>query len=195
MIYLDKGDAVLKFQHVRRAEWPPAGGSSTVCESLPLTFHGEWIERSVDLLRRIEWQGAAMVEYRYDASTDRLALMEINGRFWGSLPLAYHAGAHFAWTTYSIEGLGKRPAVAPYRSGVVCRYMIPETRRVLTLLLRPDAIDDPAFDRRPWRAMAQYVLAFLRPGTRYFVFSFRDPMPFLFDIAYVLRKMLRLPVK
>jgi len=28
--------------------------------------------------------------------------MEINGRFWGSLPLAYYSGAEFGWLTYSV---------------------------------------------------------------------------------------------
>ena len=36
-----------------------------------------------------------MVEYRHDPSTGRCCLMEINGRFWGSLQLAIDAGVDF----------------------------------------------------------------------------------------------------
>ena len=159
-----------------------------MCESLSPAFHADWLDRSEKLLQRIGWQGAAMVEYRYDVSTDRLALMEVNGRFWGSQPLAYHAGAQFAWLTYAVLGLGEAVESRPYRPGIVCRYMIPETRRILTLLFRGGAIRDRTLKRRPTRAVAQYLVAFLRPSTRYFVFSWRDPGPFLADMRFMLAK-------
>ena len=75
-----------------------------------------------------------MVEYRLDPRSGRAALMEINGRFWGSLPLAYHAGVPFAWFTYAVLVLGVVPAPPRYRAGVRCRFMVPETRRLLTLV-------------------------------------------------------------
>ena len=37
----------------------------------------------------------AMVEYKLDAATGTAYLMEINGRFWGSLQLAIDAGVDF----------------------------------------------------------------------------------------------------
>ena len=36
-----------------------------------------------------------MVEYRHDPLSGQYWLMEVNGRFWGSLPLATAAGADF----------------------------------------------------------------------------------------------------
>lgn len=53
------------------------------------------VERSRRLLARLNWQGVAMVEYKIDASTGMPYLMEINGRFWGSLQLAIDAGVDF----------------------------------------------------------------------------------------------------
>ncbi len=133
-----------------------------------------------------------MVEYRFDPATARAALMEINGRFWGSLPLAYHAGTRFAWLTYAALGLGERSDVRPYRSGLVCRYMIPETRRLLTVVLRPKAIQDRTLRRRPLAGVLDYLFRFIDSRTRYYVFAPGDPGPFLADMGFVLRKALGL---
>src|SRR3954454_12690518 len=182
MIFMHKGEALLSFQHIRKAEWPPEGGTSTVCSSLPPSFHPEWMAQSVALLRHIGWQGAAMVEYRYDKQTDTRALMEINGRFWGSLPLAYHAGARFAWLTYSVLGLHEIPEIAEYRAGMTCRYMTPETRRVVTVVFNPGYIKDRMLTISKASVIIDYILGFFRPSVRYFIFSFNDPMPFVMDM-------------
>ncbi len=86
------GEVTLEFQHERLHEWPPEGGSSSLCRSVPLTEHGDARARSRALIKALRWSGVSMVEYRYDRSTGRYAFMEINGRFWGSMPLAVHAG-------------------------------------------------------------------------------------------------------
>jgi predicted ATP-grasp superfamily ATP-dependent carboligase len=92
-VLMRDGQAHCLFQHRRVHEWPPEGGISTLCVSLPPDQHAGLMEQSVALLRALDWEGVAMVEYRYDPATGRAALMEINGRFWGSLPLACQAGA------------------------------------------------------------------------------------------------------
>lgn len=192
LIFLHAGEPLLRFRHQRLSEWPPEGGSSSVCRSLPLLEHDPTLARSVALLRRIGWEGAAMVEYRHDTATGRCVLMEINGRFWGSLPLANHCGAPFAWLTYAVLGLGRIERVSSYRAGLICRYMIPETRRLFTILFRPDDIQnrDLIFSRSG--EIGRFIGQFFDPRTRYYVFRWRDPAPFLADILAVLRKLLRL---
>src|SRR5271168_4023396 len=191
MIFLDRGEALLRLQHRRISEWPPEGGTSTVCENLPLSDNAELLEKSEALLRRIGWQGAAMVEYRLDPRTGRAALMEVNGRFWGSLPLAYHAGVPFAWYTYAVLGLGMRPDPPPYRAGVRCRYMIPETRRLLTLMRQRGRTQNRALSFSVTGEVIGYVRQFLSPRSRYFVFTFSDPRPFFADIGFVIRNAVR----
>ena len=95
MFYMADGEALLTFQHRRLLEWPPEGGASALCESLPLTDHARLRQLSQRLLAQLNWHGPAMVEYRYDPAQRRAVLMEINGRFWGSQPLAYHARGAF----------------------------------------------------------------------------------------------------
>src|SRR5690606_28748671 len=107
--------ATLCFQHERLHEWPPEGGVSTLCRSVPLERHQEQMAKSVALLVSLGWSGPAMVEYRYDPGRGRYVLMEINGRFWGSQPLAYHCGAHFAWEGYRRAVLGATDDARPAR--------------------------------------------------------------------------------
>ena len=191
MIFLDQGEALLRLQHRRISEWPPEGGTSTVCESLPLSINTELLAKSEALLRRIGWQGAAMVEYRLDARTGRAALMEVNGRFWGSLPLAYHAGVPFGWYTYAVLGLGMRPDPPPYRAGLKCRYMIPETRRVLTLVRQRGRTQNRALSFSVVGEVTEYIRQFCSPSSRYFVFTFHDPGPFFADMSFVIRNAVR----
>lgn len=191
MVFMHRGEPVLRFQHRRLREWPPEGGTSTYCISVPLDAHAELFDRSVALLRQLEWEGAAMVEYRHDPATGRSAFMEVNGRFWGSQPLAYHAGAPFGWYTYSVLGLGRVPPPAPYRGHLRCRFVIPDTRRLFTVLFDPGAVQNRELRLSRARELFDYVVDFVRPRTSYFVFRWRDPLPALADLAGVLRKALR----
>jgi predicted ATP-grasp superfamily ATP-dependent carboligase len=191
MMFLHNGQVVLRLQHRRVSEWPPEGGYSTVCESLPLSLNTELLVKSEALLKRIGWQGAAMVEYRLDPRSGRAALMEINGRFWGSLPLAYHAGAPFAWFTYSVLALGVTPVPPRYRAGVRCRFMIPETRRLLTLTKRRGQLINGQGAVSLLLEICRFVYHFFSLKTRYYVFTARDPMPFIIDMCFAFRRAFR----
>jgi predicted ATP-grasp superfamily ATP-dependent carboligase len=191
MFHIEAGTATLQFQHRRCHEWPPEGGVSTLCVSEPIERHPAQRVLSEKLLHSIGWQGTAMVEYRFDAATGRYWLMEINGRFWGSIPLASHAGAEFAWEAYR-QAFGEDQSEArPYRAGVPARFMIPETRRLLRILFNRSAIADPVFKPRPFADLMSYFVGFIDPRMRYYVFSWQDPMPFVADIMSMIRKALR----
>ena len=143
--------------------------------------------KSEQLLRHIGWDGPAMVEYRFDSQTGRYWLMEINGRFWGSMPLAHHSGAHFAWETYAGRILGAQTvnAAAAFNPVKAC-YLIPETRRLATIL-RHGSAQHSYFGRV--RTLAGYVCDRLNPRMRYYVFSWRDPMPFFTDMIGVISRL------
>jgi predicted ATP-grasp superfamily ATP-dependent carboligase len=191
MIHMADGKAVLCFQHRRLHEMPPEGGVSTLCESEPLSRHTEQMAKSEALLASIGWEGPAMVEYRYDAETGRYWLMEINGRFWGSMPLASHSGALFAWESYRRAILGQTDAVQPDIKPRRARYMIPETKRLIQLLFRRGVIADPLFTPTPLTDLISYLTGFFDPKMRYYLFRWSDPGPFFSDIKNVLTKALR----
>lgn len=113
---IHKGEVAGAFQHERVHELPLSGGASTFCRSVALDR--DLFERSVSLLREMRWEGVAMVEFRRDPRTGRVALMEVNGRFWGSLFLAVAAGVNFPFILYRTLGNGETVRPTAYRVGL-----------------------------------------------------------------------------
>lgn len=185
-VLMHQGEAHYVFQHRRVHEWPPEGGFSSLCESVSLASHQALMAKSIALLRELEWEGIAMVEYRHDPNTDESTLMEINGRFWGSLPLAQHAGAAFPWLSYSLLGMGQPVRQNSYRSGMRCRFMIPETKRLVRILFQKDKIADKSVSFRRLPELCEFLVDFVRPQTRYYVFKWTDPAPFFADVRHMM---------
>jgi predicted ATP-grasp superfamily ATP-dependent carboligase len=92
-VLVHEGQCVARYSHLRIREKPPSGGVSVVRQSEPMDE--PLLGRSLGLLAELGWSGVAMVEYKRDAATAEPILMEINGRFWGSLQLAIDAGVDF----------------------------------------------------------------------------------------------------
>ena len=186
MLHMAESRATLRFQHRRLREFPPSGGVSSFCAAVPLDQHGAQMEKSEALLAALGWQGPAMVEYRFDPATGTYWLMEVNGRFWGSIPLAWHCGAHFAWETYRCGVLDERgPGAGPLRQRRA-RYVIPDAKRTL-IVLRDGGL--PVGKRLV--ALGRFLLDFLDPRVRYYVWSLRDPGPFCGDMIGIVRRLLR----
>lgn len=92
-VLLHEGRLIARFAHRRVREKPPSGGVSVLRQSEPMD--DDLLRRSLDLLRAFDWSGVAMVEFKRDEASGEVFLMEINGRFWGSLQLAVDAGVDF----------------------------------------------------------------------------------------------------
>lgn len=188
--FMYEGQPIRRFQHLRIAEWPPEGGFSSVCEAVPLSQHRDLQEKSVALLQAIGWEGCAMVEYRLDDATGDAVLMEINGRFWGSFPLAVHAGAGFATLAYHVQGLGRVPALPPPRDDLRCRMTSTELKRLVRILFQASRIRDPFFKVERVGEVLRFVRDFFRPGTCYYLWDRQDPGPLLADLRnYTLRAL------
>jgi predicted ATP-grasp superfamily ATP-dependent carboligase len=191
--FVHQGRVRQRFQHLRIAEWPPEGGFSSVCDSLPLRLHQDLQRQSEALLLAIGWEGVAMVEYRLDADNGQAWLMEINGRFWGSFPLAMHCGAGFALLTHRAALGLPLGEPAPPQAGRRCRMVLTELKRLVRLLLQPERIADRQFRIRPAHELARFAADFLRPGVCYFLWSWRDPKPWFGDLRNMLVKLLGRP--
>ncbi len=85
-----EGEVRLAFQHRRLAEIPLTGGASAWRESVPLD--PVLLEHSRKLIRELSWTGLLMIEFKVG---EQPWLLEINGRIWGSLPLALLSGVDF----------------------------------------------------------------------------------------------------
>src|SRR5690554_818494 len=103
-----------------------------------------------------------MVEYRHDPNTEKSTLMEINGRFWGSFPLASQAGASFGVLTYTTAVGAKEYGLPPIKEKLRCRMVVPELKRLGRILFTPGRIADPNFVRRPIGESLRFVMDFFR---------------------------------
>ncbi|HKG90698.1 MAG TPA: ATP-grasp domain-containing protein [Gemmatimonadaceae bacterium] len=178
------GDVLVAFQHLRVHE-PPAGGGSSYRKSVALD--PALLDAARRLVRALRYTGVAMVEFKVDARTGRWTLIEINGRFWGSLPLAVGAGADFPYYLYQLLVEGRRDFPAGYRVGLYARNWLKDAA-----WLRANAAasrNDSRLTRVPlWRVAAELVnVLTLRERSDTFVLD--DPMPALAEIAAAARRL------
>ncbi len=192
-VLMRDGVAAAVFAHRRLKELPAAGGVSVVSESM--TPEPVLVDAAIRLLRAIGWQGVALVEFRR-APDGTARLMEINGRYWGSLPTALAAGVDFPYYQWQIAH-GQSPDVpTSYPIGVRVRW----TRGAI-LRLRERLFEKPGFGTVSasraveWRS---FWSDFARP-VRSAMWSARDPLPAFVDIwpgvSRFVRSALRAVVK
>jgi biotin carboxylase len=165
-----------RFAHRRLREKPPGGGVSVYRESV--APDPALAARAEALLRRLHWQGVAMVELKTDERTGTPYLMEVNGRFWGSLQLAVDAGVDFP--SLLLDAAFGAPAAPPppWRPGVRSRWEWGEVDHLIARLRRPGAGGGlPPEDGGRGRALLDFLT--VRRGDRGEVFRWRDPAPAL----------------
>jgi len=89
---MNQGAPLRMFMHQRIREYPPSGGRSTAARAF---YSARLKDLGLKLLSALTWHGVAMVEFKYCESREDFVLMEINGKFWGSLELGLSAGVNF----------------------------------------------------------------------------------------------------
>jgi len=189
--YIHEGRAIRRFQHRRICEWPPEGGFSSVCEAVPLHQHKDLQEKSIALLTRLGWEGVAMVEYRYDPEQQQAVLMEVNGRYWGSFPLAVQCRAGFSVISYLLHTTGTLPELPPALEHIRCRNVATEIKRLAVILAKASLIRDRNFQLKPVSEIWRFFADFFRPNISFFVWSWDDPGPFFSDIRNSMKSLMK----
>lgn len=118
-VLASKGKSLVLFQYRRLHEVPLTGGGSSYRISELLDPAIEKYSRAI--IEGLNWDGVAMVEFKKDEKTGDAYLMEVNGRFWGGLPLALACGADFPLYLYELFVCGKKEFSPAYRVGIRCR--------------------------------------------------------------------------
>jgi predicted ATP-grasp superfamily ATP-dependent carboligase/protein-tyrosine-phosphatase len=176
----NRGRPVALFAHRRLRERPPSGGVSVLRESIPLPEKAK--DYALRILQDAGWHGVAMVEFKLDAESATPYLMEVNGRFWGSLQLAIDAGVDFPHMLLELAtGAQVQVPAAPYRAGVRSRWWLGDLDHLLARLRKSDReLDLPPGS--PSRARA--IVDFLNPwGARSEVLRASDPLPGLLELG------------
>jgi predicted ATP-grasp superfamily ATP-dependent carboligase len=171
------GQPVALLAHRRIRESNPTGGPSAVAETIELTR--DLLTPTKALMGRIGFTGPAMAEYRVDRRTGVPYLMEINGRFWGSVLLASIAGLDLPYLYWKLlNGMEIGADEKAYRLGVRGRYLIGDTKCLL-LCLKGKPANWPGEIPSRGAAISSYLKSFLDRQTHELIFSAEDPLPYV----------------
>ncbi len=184
-VLFDRGHLLAAFAHRRLREKPPSGGVSVLRESVPLP--PSLRHYAVRLLGSLGWHGVAMMEFKQDHRTGNHYLMEVNGRFWGSLQLAIDAGVDFPYLFYQLA-LDRHPDVCgSYRAGVKSRWLLGDLDHLLLRLFKSNrALRLPESAPSRARTLLDF-LKFAEPGLHYEVVDPDDLQPCFREIRQYAR--------
>jgi Predicted ATP-grasp enzyme len=172
-----EGRLIASFAHRRIREKPPSGGVSVYRESI--AADPGLLERSRALLDHFGWCGVAMVEYKVEERTGTPYLMEVNGRFWGSLQLAIDAGVDFPALLLAAASGEPVIPVHEYRTGVRSRWWWGDVDHLIARLRRSrSALSLPPDAPGRWNAVRDFLT--IHSGVdREEILRRDDPLPFL----------------
>ena len=131
-----------------------------------------------------------MVEFKVGES--RAELMEINGRVWGSLPLAVASGVDFPALLADVYMNGAdsiRPNLnSNYQLGLRCRDLGRDMMWMFSVITRKQKYP---FLKMPGRAQAiSAFLSLFNPRNKFDLLTISDPLPGLVDLPRIYQKFL-----
>jgi len=161
----DDGDLLTAFQHEKFRVYPPSGGIGAVRRG---TWHPRMRRYTERVVEMLGWTGPLHVEWMRTPDDD-FYLLEVNGRYWGSLALTVNSGVDVPWFHFQ-QLQGEVPSVDD-RSG----YRVDVKQRKLfyrDLLWLRENLSNGRF----W-AILPFIASFLT--TREEFLSPSDPLPLL----------------
>ena len=184
-LLLDRGRTLLAFQHRRLHEVPITGGASSLREGVAVD--GKLLAHAQRMLEALHWTGLAMVEFRVGENGP--VLMEVNGRIWGSLPLAIKSGVDFPVALAELHLGRRRSAAGAPIAGVRSRNLGLELIWIASVLRRRRRYPFLAAPRRREGVVAALRLLSARDG--FDVLSRDDPLPGVADAVHAASRVLR----
>lgn len=183
-----KGDPYALVTHHRIRSLSPTGGASVLKETIEKGILRDMLETYArKIVHELRWEGPIMVEFKVDSDTKTPKLMEVNGRFWGSLPLSIAGGVDMPYHFYHLATEDTFPKeTITQRDGVVTRHFWGDAKHLLSVFFKRDTMRPYTYPRR-----VEALKAFFRTpyGTKGDVWSFRDPKPALMEIVDILKRL------
>lgn len=179
----DHGDPVATFQHCQRRGWEYCGGPSAYRESVHIP---ELESAGRALLDELEWHGLAMVEFLRDPTDGEFKLMEINPRFWSSLPFSVRVGADFPYYYWKLANDESITSTPTYEVGIGGHLL----RGELSYLHSVATKEYPLVDRPPLSGAIREVAASILRHPRFDYAVGDDPVPFFQDSVNLVRAWL-----
>lgn len=185
-LLMSEGKPLAAFQHKRLREIPVTGGPSAYRESVKLD--PDLYDYSLRLLQAIRWTGLAMVEFKVGKLGPML--MEINGRIWGSIPLAVTSGMDFPALLAELH-LHGAAAIQPqlnsnYKIGVRCRDLQRDLMWITNILMQRRKYKFLDIPSRKWAIKA--LLGLFNPQRKFDLLTLNDPLPGLAELPRIIKK-------
>ncbi len=150
------------FARRRRRIYPADFGNSSYCESIPLEQLGAAAGNLEALLSGLAYRGIFSAEFKRDARTGELCILEVNTRAWWYVEFAARCGVNVCAMLYQdAQGLPVSPPSRRPVSGAGCVRLDDDFKAVVSANA----------GRSWWRAAWQWVRA------HHHVFRWDDPRP------------------
>jgi predicted ATP-grasp superfamily ATP-dependent carboligase len=185
-LLLHEGRPLAAFQHKRLREVPINGGASALRESVPLD--PVMYDYAVRLMGALNWTGLAMVEFKVGAAGAKL--MEINGRVWGSLPLAVLSGMDFPGRLAELYLNGQPPngsLATDYQVGVRARNLELDVLWIAKVLHGKRRYPFLAMPSR--RQGLGALVELFNPSYKFDILSLEDPRPGLAELPKIIGRL------
>lgn len=182
----DRGVSRAQVVHHRMRSLSPTGGASVLKEVVTEgVLHDQMVMYAERLVKELAWSGPIMVEFKVDADSREPKLMEINGRFWGSLPLSIAAGIDMPYYYFLVATGGGFPeGVSPHHA--VTRHFLGDAKHLLRVLFSRDRMRSTHYPKR-MTAIREFFK--LPTGTRSDVWDWRDPKPAFMEVIDILKRI------
>lgn len=148
--------------------YPVETGAACYVETVE---YPELVDISIKLMKSLNYFGIADIDFLVDERTKEPKLMEINPRFWGSLPVAIAAGVDFPGLLYEMMCNGDVKKSFDYKTGVRSRHVIIDDLLRLFSIVRGDYTDS-------YKIAALTEFLRINPQDSYYIFSLDDFRPF-----------------
>jgi predicted ATP-grasp superfamily ATP-dependent carboligase len=177
-----KGKAYARVTHHRIRSLSPTGGASVLKETVLAGDLKNTLEMyAMKLVSKLAWSGPIMVEFKVDSDSREPYLMEVNGRFWGSLPLSVASGIDMPYLYYLQATGGALPKeIVEAREGVTSNHFLGGVVHLFRALFKRDPMRRFLYPRR---LSALHDFFVLPPSTHSDVWSNSDPKPALMEIV------------
>lgn len=183
-ILMHQREPFMAGEYIGEHHMPLAGGVTVQRVSCQ---HNDLAHDAIRLLKAIEWDGIAGVQFHYDPTTDKYIFLEINPRFIGGLPTVIMAGFEAPFLLWQSHFQPEKMKITNYKLGLRTRILGGDANWMLAMC-RGDELP-PGQSRLSKASAALRFLWNCVPWTKDDVFMLGDLKPMLVDIKNMIKNL------
>lgn len=169
------GEFIESFQEERLRMYPVGGGSSALREGI---YHPEMAESAREVVDALEWTGPIYIEF-VNAPADGCYVIEVNGRYWGSVGCAICGGVNVPLIHYrQLKGIEHTPS-GEYQLGRQQRRLFYTDIKWLLAQLQDGNVG----------ALSPFLRSFFE--AEHDILNIDDPLPVAGSVGWALQELLQ----